>query len=87
MGRNGNETMDTLDWVADKNSPAYQTSEEVVERVVNFGQGEPQGAAGAIILMHLGTERKDDQVHKIVPLLIDGLRARNYVFVTVSQMM
>ncbi len=87
VGRNGNETMDTLDWVADKNSPAYQTSEEVVERVVNFGQGEPQGAAGAIILMHLGTERKDDQVHKIVPLLIDGLRARNYVFVTVSQMM
>lgn len=86
MGRNGNETMDTLDWVADRNSPAYRTTDETVERIVNFGQSDPRGAAGAIILMHLGTERKDDQVHKAVPLLIDGLRARNYVFVTVSQM-
>ncbi|MCR4439144.1 MAG: polysaccharide deacetylase family protein [bacterium] len=87
MGRNGKETMDTLDWVADKNSPAYHSAEEVVERIANFGRAEPQGAAGAIILMHLGTERKDDQVHKMVPLIIDGLRERSYVFVTVSRMM
>lgn len=87
MGRNGSETMDTLDWVADKDSPAYQTAEEIVERIVHFGHSDLSGAAGAIILMHLGTERKEDQVHKAVPLIIDGLRARNYVFVTVSQMM
>lgn len=87
VGRNGNETMDTLDWVADKNSPAYQSAQEVVERIVNFGRNDPGGAAGAIILMHLGTERKDDQVHKMVPLIIDGLRERNYTFVTVSQLM
>jgi peptidoglycan/xylan/chitin deacetylase (PgdA/CDA1 family) len=87
VGRNGNETMDTLDWVADKDSPIYQTADEVVERIVNFGQSEPEGAAGAIILMHLGTERKDDQVHKLVPRIIDGLREKNYTFVTVSQMM
>ena len=41
---------------------------------------------GAIILMHLGTVRKerDQQVHLVLGKIIDQLREKDYEFVTVS---
>ena len=87
VGRGWEETMDTLDWVADKNSTAYHTSEEIVEKNVNYGKGRKNGSNGAIILMHLGTNRKDDFPHKKLPEIIDGLKKKGYDLVTVTKML
>ena len=58
VGKNWEEGMDTMDWVADKNSPAYHSADEVVEKILAFGNGNKEGANGTIILMHLGTTRE-----------------------------
>ncbi len=87
VGRDWENNMDTLDWVADTNSKAYRTSEEIVRKVVNFGKNKKYGANGVIILMHLGTNRKKDFPHKKLPEIIKGLRDRGYSFVKVSELL
>jgi len=79
-------TMDTMDWVADKNSKAYHTAEEIVEKILNYGNGKKSGINGSVILMHLGTNRKDDFPHQKLPEIIDGLREKGYELVAVSEM-
>ena len=87
VGRNWDEGMDTLDWVADKSSPAYRTANEIVEKILAFGNGKKNGANGTIILMHLGTERIDDYPHLKLPMIIDQLSKRGYQFVTILEML
>ena len=87
VGRDWEHNMDTLDWVADKNSSVYHTAEEIVEKIINFGNGDEYGANGAIVLMHLGTSREEDQPHKLLPRIIDQMRDNGYTFVTISEMM
>ena len=86
VGRGWEETMDTMDWVADKNSTAYRTSDEIVEKILNHGKGKKYGSNGAIILMHLGTHRTDDFPHKKLPEIIDGLRKTGYEIFKVTEM-
>ena len=80
------ENLDTHDWVTDSTQALYQTPEEVMEKILNFGNGAPDGLSGGIVLMHLDTQRKDNQVHHILPALIDSLRERGYELVTVSDL-
>jgi hypothetical protein len=49
----------------------------------------PDGINGGIILMHLGTARKnpDTHVHRILGRLIDELVMLGYSFVTISEML
>ena len=83
----GDETMDTMDWVADKESSAYRTAEEVEARILRFADGGNGGANGAIVLMHLGTHREDDFPHHKLPSIIDALRERGYRLVTITEML
>jgi len=87
MGNGKGETMDTLDWVADTTASTYHSSHEILEKILNFGHDSEFGANGGIILMHLDTQRNNDQVYEIIPTLIDSLRARGYEFVTISKLM
>ena len=87
LGKDWENSMDTLDWVADKNSSAYYSAEEILAKLVNFGNSDPRSANGAIILMHLGTQRKDDFPHKIIPELISRMHEKGYTFVTISELM
>ena len=87
IGQGSEETMDTMDWVADKDSKAYRSADEIAERILNFADKKSNGANGAIILMHLGTHRKDDFPHKKLPEIIDGLRERGYELVKVTEML
>lgn len=80
------ENLDTRDWVADPHSPIYHRPEEVRERILNFGKGSPVQANGGIILLHLGTQRKEDRVHEELPAIIDGLRRQGYGLVPVSEL-
>ncbi len=87
VGRGWENTMDTLDWVADKNSKIYKTADQITEKILHYAKGKKHGANGIIILMHLGTERKDDFPYKKLPEIIDGLRKEGYRFVKISEMM
>ncbi len=86
-GRGREDNMDTLDWVADKQSKAYRSANQIAEKILASAKRAPQGINGAVILMHLGTERKDDYPHKKLPQLLDGLKQDGYHMVKVSDML
>ncbi len=86
-GPNQAESMDTMDWVSDPNSRAYQTSSEILQHLLAIADSDSGwGAAGGVILMHLGSQRKDDPVFVILPDFITAMRARGYEFVKISEM-
>ncbi len=80
------ENMDSHDWVSDKGSHLYKTAEEIKNRLLSFGLNDPDGANGAVILMHLGSSRTDDQVYEILPELIDTFMDMDYEFCRVSEL-
>ncbi|MDH4228081.1 MAG: polysaccharide deacetylase family protein [Deltaproteobacteria bacterium] len=80
------ESLDSLDWVSDKGSRLYRTTSEIKNRLLGFGK-ETHGLNGGIILMHLGTTRKEDRVHDSLGDIIDGLTTKGYVFVKISEML
>jgi peptidoglycan/xylan/chitin deacetylase (PgdA/CDA1 family) len=89
QGRSWCEGFDTNDWVPDRETPGYKTPDEVFTKIVTLANTKPYGINGGIILMHLGTERKnrEDQVHLKLGMMIDTLRALGYSIVPVSEMM
>ena len=80
------EDLDTRDWVADPHSPIYYRAEQVRDRILNFGKGSATQANGGIILLHLGTQRTGDYVHRELPVIIDGLQRQGYLLVPVSEL-
>jgi peptidoglycan/xylan/chitin deacetylase (PgdA/CDA1 family) len=86
VGKGWEETMDTMDWVADKNSSAYRSADAIAGKILDFSKKGPAGASGTIILMHLGTNRTDDFPHKKLPDIIAGLQKNGYKLVTISEM-
>jgi len=87
VGKDWHHSMDTLDWVADTTSVAYLSAEEIVHRILSFGENDGHGANGAIILMHLGTNRVRDFPHRRLPEIIDGLRQQGYRLVTIPELL
>ncbi len=80
------ESLDTLDWVYDRRSRLYRTSLQIRDRILNFGKGSG-GINGGIILMHLGTLRKDDRASDVLGEMLDALLEKGYRFVKVSEQM
>ncbi|MGD9486737.1 MAG: polysaccharide deacetylase family protein [Calditrichaceae bacterium] len=78
------QNCDSRDWVADAGSSLYRTNTEILQHFIE--QEEQSGMSGKIILMHLGSERKDDFPYLILPDLIEQLKRRGYGFKTISQM-
>ncbi len=87
VGKNWGDGMDTMDWVADKTSSAYHSADEIFEKILSYAKNNSYGANGAIVLMHLGTERNNDYPHLKLPAIIQQLRNLGYQFVTVSEML
>ncbi len=81
-----NGTMDTLDWVTDSTSTAFQTADEILQRLLSFSSGNNTHADGGIVLMHLDSQRPNDPVYKILPAFIDSMKSRGYQFATVSEL-
>lgn len=86
-GRGWAETGDTMDWVADKNSAAYHSSDEIVRKVMNFTKNGKTGANGTILLMHLGTNRTEDFPHERLSEMIQGFQEKGYALVTIPDML
>ena len=81
------ENLDTHDWVIDSTSTIYKTPQQVMNKILNFGNGSSKKTNGGIILMHLDTQRKDNQIHHMIPALIDSLHYRGYQLVKVSELL
>jgi len=78
--------MDILDWVSDKRSGLYRDGDSLYKRLVGIDGGKPGAAKGGIILIHLGSDRKDEFLDEVLPKAIDRLEAKGYKFVTISRM-
>lgn len=87
VGRSADESMDTMDWVSDTTSTAYHSAEEILQRLLRIANGTGDAANGGIVLMHLGSQRHGDEPFRILPQLIQELRAKEYEIVTVSQLL
>ena len=76
---------DTRDWVSDQESPLYLTAAEIYDHLMAL---EINGDLhGAIILMHLHSDRTNDMPYKILKKLINQLISRNYKIVTISKLL
>lgn len=80
-------SMDSLDWVSEPDSRRYQSAGEIADRIMGFDGGRPGGANGAIILMHVGSNRKKDQVCTVVGTILDGMQHKGYRFMPVSHLL
>ena len=81
----GRHTLDSLDWVEERSSRNYLTSEQITNRIRSFGAGGA-GLNGGIVLMHLSTRRDDPEVTRLGSL-VDGLRSDGSQLVTVSDLL
>lgn len=81
------EDLDTRDWVADRSSRSYRSREEIAARILEFGNGRPEGLNGGIVLMHLATHRRTDRPHEILPDVLRALQAQGYQLVTISELL
>lgn len=77
---------DTFDWVHDEESNLFKDPQEVRQTILKKDDGS-NGLNGAIVLMHLGTERKNGQMYTMLGELIDDLRAREFEPVTVTKLL
>lgn len=78
--------LDTLDWVASQTNPLFKTPQQILQGVLRRDQSDPRGLDGGIVLMHLGTEREAGmEADRILPDLIQSLRAKGYRFGTVGE--
>ncbi len=80
------KSMDTMDWIADTSNPNYNSADQIYSNIFNFADTQKHGANGSIILMHMGSERKDDHPQKKLPDIITGLKDRGYQLITVSKL-
>lgn len=85
-GNGWEETMDTFDWVADTSSSVYKTADEIVEKILSYGNRPNHTHNGIIILMHMGSQRKNDFPHKKLPEVINGLRKKGLKIIKISEM-
>jgi peptidoglycan/xylan/chitin deacetylase (PgdA/CDA1 family) len=81
------QNMDSLDWVPNQSYPGYFPAQLIKDRLLSFGQNEPEQANGSILLMHLGSEREaQDRLDKWLPEILKTFRQRGYAFITASEL-
>ena len=72
--------------MSNEESEFYYSADEIKDRILNFDKGGNE-VKGGIVLMHLGTDRKDSHVSTKLPEIIDSLEQRGYRFVKVSELL
>jgi endoglucanase len=68
--------------------PAYRSSEEIYESIINYEQQDRSGLNGFILLVHIGTDkRRTDKFYWKLDSLIDELKGKGYSFVRIDQLL
>jgi peptidoglycan/xylan/chitin deacetylase (PgdA/CDA1 family) len=86
LGTSWRTNLDTNDWVVNPQDAGFFYPEEVMDKILKFGNGTGKGLNGGIILMHAGTLRPKDKMVGHLGALIDSLHGRNYKLVKVSEL-
>ncbi|MDF1525070.1 MAG: polysaccharide deacetylase family protein [bacterium] len=81
------KSLDGLDWVSDRNSALYLSSDQIIQKIISFDSETEMGLAGGIVLLHLGTERASDPFHPRLGELIDRLQEKGYKVGSITQML
>ena len=81
------KSLDSLDWVTDRQSALYLSSDQIVRKIISFDSETEMGLAGGIVLLHLGTERDKDPFHPRLGELIDRLQEKGFTIGSVTQML
>jgi peptidoglycan/xylan/chitin deacetylase (PgdA/CDA1 family) len=81
------QNMDSLDSVPNESVEGYFPALLMKDRLLTFGQNEMEQANGAIILMHLGSQRDPgDRLDKWLPEIIKTFRHKGYQFITATEL-
>ena len=68
-------------------NPYFKTSEETLEFLDVWEKKDPKGMNGAIILMHLGSPRKSDELIYVLDTYIPQMLKKGYRFTTVNEVL
>jgi peptidoglycan/xylan/chitin deacetylase (PgdA/CDA1 family) len=71
------KSLDGLDWVSDRDSALYLSSDQIINKILSFDETEI-GLAGGIVLLHLGSERSTDPFYPKLGRLLDRLQEKGY---------
>ena len=73
------------DW-APEDHKSFAPSTKIKDDILAYEQKDPHGLNGFLLLLHLGSQRKDKMHFQLAPLL-DELTRRGYSFVRVDEML
>lgn len=66
----------------------YSSTEEIYNSIINYEKANPSGLNGFVLLLHLGTDpNRTDKFYKRLPDLIKYLKAKDFHFQTVNQLL
>jgi len=73
------------DW-APEGHAAFRPSEQIMQDILTFEETDDYGLNGALMLLHLGSQREDKMPRLLEPLM-EELEARGYRFVRVDELL
>jgi peptidoglycan/xylan/chitin deacetylase (PgdA/CDA1 family) len=80
-------SLDSLDWVDDKESRLYLSGRSLKNRFVDLVNQQTEAVRGGIFLMHLGTDRKTDKTHWQLAEILAAYKNKGFQIVPVSQLL
>lgn len=73
------------DW-APEGHKSFVPSQKIIDDILAYEKKDPHGLNGFLLLLHVGSERKD-KTHLLLGGLIDALKERGYEFISIEQML
>jgi peptidoglycan/xylan/chitin deacetylase (PgdA/CDA1 family) len=73
------------DW-APEDHKSFAPSKKILDDILAYEQKDPHGLNGFLLLLHLGSQRRD-KMHALLEPLLEQLAARGYRFVRVNEML
>ncbi len=73
------------DWAPESHA-SFMSSEAILQGILDFEQREERGLNGFLLLLHLGSQRRD-KMHPLFPRLVTALQERGYRFVRVDELL
>jgi peptidoglycan/xylan/chitin deacetylase (PgdA/CDA1 family) len=73
------------DW-APEGHKSFVPSRKIIDDILAYEKKDPHGLNGFLLLLHVGSERKD-KTFLLLDKLVRELQARGYGFVTVDELL
>ncbi len=73
------------DWIPEDH-PKFSSSQEIIDGVLAYEQKDPDGLNGFLVLLPVGSQRKD-KTFLLLGSLLDELSERGYEFIPLDEML